>query len=162
MLVVVGVASLAVAVFGAWYNFSTFGAVAADLQPDPKAPYYHQAFYIMSGFCVAFYLALAAIGIQLIRGKTNVWGWLLGVVILEVAYFVATSFLWLSPTLGVSVASATGVSSGGLMIQLITLFPVWAPLVAWLASRSLRNSSSVAADGTSPAPMASTKSGTRS
>ena len=44
--------------------------------------------------------------------------------------------MWLIPDIGMSIGAATGVANGGLVIQGITLFPLWGPLlVTWAARR---------------------------
>ena len=57
-------------------------------------------------------------------------GRLLSLVLLfEVCYFFAVGFFWMEPTIGQSIAAATGVANGGMMAQFLILFPIWAPIL---------------------------------
>lgn len=62
----------------------------------------------------------------------------------EIVYFFSLGMLWLAPSMGMSVAAATGVANGGLMAQFLILFPLWAPLLAFWARRHLNDSTNVA------------------
>jgi hypothetical protein len=91
----------------------------------------------MSVICVGFYMLLLASGVQLIRKKTN-WAFvLLAIVVLEIAYFLVVGWLWAHPPNRVSIAAASGVSSGGLMYQIYVVFPIWGPLLALWARRRI-------------------------
>jgi hypothetical protein len=59
------------------------------------------------------------------------------VLLFEVIYFLSVSLLWTRLTSGMSVAAATGVANGGLMVQFVILFPLWGPLVLWWAKKRL-------------------------
>ena len=73
--------------------------------------------------------------IDLIRGHFRTVMPFTVVVIAEVVYFFSISILWLVPKINMSVAAATGVANGGLMIQFIILLPIWAPIVLRVAKR---------------------------
>jgi hypothetical protein len=91
----------------------------------------------MSGICVALYVLLLTSGVQLIRNKPN-WAFvLLAVVVLEIAYFLDVGWLWAHSPNAVSIAAASGVSSGGLMYQVYVVFPIWGPLLALWARRKI-------------------------
>src|SRR5438128_12333573 len=96
----------------------------------------------MSTICIVCYTVLFYIGVQMIRGRTDVVRLLVFLVVFEILYVFAVGSLWLMPDYGRSIAAATGVSNGGMMFQVFALFPIWAPIIAFLASRSLREISS--------------------
>jgi hypothetical protein len=138
---VVGVVVLVCAGFGLLYNGASFYAVAAGaldtVQNEKPMPYLYQAFYVLSAACVACYIALAVCGVQFLRLSTSLIWLFVGVFIVEAIMWFATGRLWSHPTYGLSVAAATGISQGGLVPQFFILLPLWAPVVVWLARRSL-------------------------
>ncbi len=138
-LIGVGVVSIVLSILGLIYNFGTLGADFSGLHQQVDAPFFYSAFYIMSAICILCYFALLYIGVQFIRGKTNVVRLLILVLVFEILYSFAIGSLWLLPDYGMSIAAATGVANGGLMFQAFVLFPLWAPLVAFVASRSLQS-----------------------
>jgi uncharacterized membrane protein YozB (DUF420 family) len=140
-LTVVGVTTVVLAMLGLWYNYSTlFLDYSLPLEQSGKEhalQNFYPIFYRMSVICIVFYLILLASGVQLIRKKT---GWvfvLLGVVVMEVLYFLFVGYLWAHSPSGFSVAAATGVSTGGLSYQVYVGFPVWGPLLALWARRRI-------------------------
>jgi len=139
---IIGGLAILAAVFGLWYHASAVSTVYHDAAiestlPDP-VPYFRQAFYIMSAISVLCLIALAWCGIQLVR-LSSTWWWLLaGIGLVECLFVFVVGRLWLHPEWGMSIGAASGLASGGLAPQLLILFPVWAPLVAWYAHRSLR------------------------
>ncbi|HEY1269283.1 MAG TPA: hypothetical protein VGH16_18635 [Candidatus Binatia bacterium] len=143
-LIIVGVASIYVAVRGIWFNWGTLFAdytsrLTTELIKTHDMSRFYPIFYIMSGICVTFYLVLIISGIQLIRKRTG-WSFvLLGVVLGEFMYFMSVGALWANSTYNYTIGAATGISSGGLMYQVSTLFPVWAPLLAlWAREKIIR------------------------
>jgi hypothetical protein len=138
---VVGLAVLVCAGLGLLYNSASFYAVATGaldtVQTEKPMPYLYQAFYVLSAVCVACYIALAICGIQFLRLSTSLIWLLVGVFIVEAIMWFATGRFWSHPTYGHSVAAATGISQGGLVPQFFILLPLWAPVVVWLARRSL-------------------------
>ncbi len=101
---------------------------------------FYRAFYVMSGICITFYMALLVVGVQLIRQRRRWAVGLLVIVVLEVLYYVGIGLLWRSPQYAMAVAAATGVSSGALSYQAITLFPIWGPWLALWAHRKMSHS----------------------
>jgi len=99
----------------------------------------YQAFYVMSAVCVTCYIVLAVCGVQFLRLSTSLMWLFVGVLIVEVAMWFITGRLSLHPTYGYSVGAATGISQGGLVPQFFILLPLWAPVLVWLARRSLVN-----------------------
>ena len=82
-----------------------------------------------------FYICLIGFSIDFIRGNFRTIIPFTGVLVIEVVYFFLIGLLWLHPTIGRSIAGASGVAIGGLMAQFITLLPVWAPILLWAAKR---------------------------
>jgi len=139
----VGVAGIIFAALGLWYNGTT---VFAEFSPGPSEPYFSSAFYAMSAICVVCYGILIYVGIQFARLKTSALSLFVGLMVFEVAYFFAVGAFWTAPGLGSSIAAASGVANGGLVFQLLILFPLWGPLLArWAKNRiELRPSEAVA------------------
>ena len=124
----VGVAGIIFAGLGLWFNGTS---ILKEFPYDPSQPYFRQAFYTMSAICVACYLILAYLGVQFIRAKTAPLRLFVGLMIFEVAYFFSLAAFWSTSRLGSSIAAASGVANGGLMFQLVGLFPLW----GWLLAR---------------------------
>jgi len=142
---IVGVVAIIVALGGLIYNgislsFAQSGAYS-DLIKQQKLSYFYQAFYAMSGICIICYVIILLSGIALIR-KRDSWSIILtGVLIFEVIYFLANSLFWalLEFDSRMSVAAATGVANGGLTIQGVILFPLWAPfLLRWAKKKIIQ------------------------
>lgn len=128
------------ALLGLAYNASTLAFSRAVFDATDTAskfgPHVATAFYALSASCVALYLLLLASGVQLWRGRLGWWRVLAAVSILEVVLWYAAGAMWRHPEWGKSVASATGISMGGMTAQFLLLFPFWAPVVLWLSVRS--------------------------
>jgi hypothetical protein len=137
LVLFVGAAACLAAVFGFWYNIQTLTGAFSDksvaLVQKQHLAFFYPAFYIMSAICVACYGVLLACGVDLLRGRLGLARLLTGVVIFEVIYFFSIAILWMMPGLGMSVAAATGVANGGLMLQFVVLFPLWGPVALWWA-----------------------------
>lgn len=151
-LLVLGFATCAIAVECLMYNLGTMRVDFSSMPMVADQPYFDQAFRIMSGICITLYVLLFAIGVQFIRGKTGVWPLLMFLLILEFFYFMSLSAMWMSTEYGMSIAAATGVANGGMMYQIGWWYPIWAPVVAFFASRSLERSRVASA---SPVPATS-------
>jgi hypothetical protein len=129
---IVGAVSLVCAAFGLWYNFATFRAALRE--PDEgDTPQFRKAFLVMSAICVIFYVALAWTGTEFVIGISEHWAVFVAVLFAEAIYFLAVGMLWARSPHALSIGAATGVSSGGLSLQLYILFPLWAPVAVWLA-----------------------------
>jgi hypothetical protein len=113
------------------------GAVEETLE-EFEVPYFYPVFYVMASICVAFYVVLMFCGLRFIRLRSDLW-WLFaaGLVSEMVAFHSIGYWLWPHPTLGRSVAAATGISTVGLTYQFLLLFPLWAPILAYIAHRKL-------------------------
>jgi hypothetical protein len=132
-----------VAVRGILFNWYTlladYSLKLTEFSKTHEMKGFYPIFYIMSAICVTFYLALMISGIQLIRKQTG-WSFvLLGVVMVEFMYFMSLGALWANSPYNYTIGAASGISSGGLMYQVYTLFPLWGPLVAlWARERIIR------------------------
>jgi hypothetical protein len=140
-LIVVGGASVILGLIGIAFNvftlFRDYTSVLQEVKGEVAPDQFYTAFYIMSGICLSLYTALLVIGIQLIRQRSR-WAFgLLGVMALEVLYYLATGVLWRSSQYRLSIAAATGISSGALIFQAIVLFPIWGPWIAIWSHRKL-------------------------
>ena len=130
----VGIAGLIFAGMGLWYNGTS---IFKGFPYDPTQPYFRHAFYAMSAICVACHLILAYLGVQFLRVRTSLLRLFVGLMVFEVAYIFGHGALFYTiPKLGLSIAAASGVANGGLMFQLLTLFPLWGWLLArWAKTR---------------------------
>ena len=140
-VIAVGVVGLITALFGLWYNGTTFLTALrggfSDLVTQQRLTYFYPAFYVMSCICLGCYVLLLLCGVDLLRARLRCFWLLTGVLVFEVIYFFLVAMSWLVPSVGMSVASATGVANGGLTIQFVILFPLWAPAVLWWARMKL-------------------------
>jgi len=136
---IVGVVAVITATLGILYSASTIFSVmqgsASALVDQRDWPYFYQAFFIMSAICMACYLILIVCGINLVRSRLSSSRLVTLVLLFEVGYLFAIGTLWLEPTFGPSIAAATGVANGGMMIQMIILLPLWGPLLLWWANK---------------------------
>jgi len=143
-LILAGGSSVILGLIGIGYNavtlFLNYSPILQDLNAKVETPHFYTAFYVMSGICVALYMGLVVVGIQLL-GKRPAWAFgLLAIVVLEVLYYLAIGAMWRSAEYGLSVAAATGVSSGGLSFQVFVLFPIWGPWIALWGRRQINYS----------------------
>lgn len=142
LLRALGVMAVVLALAGFVYTGTSIFWVAAgtvdQLALELNAPHVHASFYTLASICILFYSAILLCGVQFFRLRGRLW-WLFAVVLLlEVALQFVVGRLWLHPTLGQSIAAATGIALGGLTFQFFLGFPLWAPVVAYLCNRSLR------------------------
>jgi hypothetical protein len=141
--VTVGLVGVLTALLGLLYNAVTASAAFqgrfSDLVLQDGVPHFYLAFFCMSAICVGCYSLLLVCCIGFIRLKTRAIGWFTGLVVFEVLYFVGVSGLWLSRTMGPSIAAATGVANGGLMAQFLILFPLWAPIALYWSRGQLEH-----------------------
>ena len=142
VLRVVGGIAVTCAVLGVLYNAaSLFGVLTGAIDGVGKefsAPYIKQAFFVMSTCYVAFYVVLMWCGVRFLQLSTSLWTLFTTLLVAEVVVHLAIGALWANPTHGMSIAAASGISGGGVMPQFFILFPLWAPVATWFASRSLR------------------------
>lgn len=134
MVLTTAIITILCCLLGLLYNCSSLtSAFSGTFGSADEQPVFYLAFYAMSAVCIVFYLCLIGFSIDLIRGNFRTFVPFIVVLLLEVAYFFSISALWMHPTIGGSVAGATGVANGGLMPQFFILLPLWAPIVLCLA-----------------------------
>lgn len=132
---------MVLAVAGLIYTAESLYRVASgavdEIVKDSRTPYFYPAFYVMASISAIFYLVLMFFGVRFVRLRSEFWWLFPATLAAEVIYFFGIGYwLWPHPTLGPSVAAATGISSGGLMFQFFLLFPLWAPILVFVARRS--------------------------
>jgi len=136
----VGIIAVLLAVGGVLYTAASLYTVASGgidhLAIEAGTPYVRSAFYVMASICMFFYAAVLICGVQFIRLRSSLWWLFSAVLVAEVVFHFLVGWLWSHPTLGDSIAGASGISSGGLVLQFFVLFPLWAPIVVWLAHRT--------------------------
>ena len=115
-----------------------FGAID-QLAVELSLPYVHTAFYVMASICIFFYAILLICGVQFARLRSSLWWLFAAILAAEVIFHFTVGWLWSHPTVGGSIAGATGISSGGLSLQFLLLFPLWAPVLVYVAHRTQRN-----------------------
>jgi hypothetical protein len=134
VLRIVGGAGVLLSLVGLWYHAT---CLAADYSREPRPPYFFQAWYTMAGINIVLLLAGIALGVALIRGMVK---WVSLFVALQVLIVLDTflpGLFWLHPRLGLSIAAASGISSGTIF-QVIVLFPIWGSVAAIWAVRRIR------------------------
>ena len=128
----IGIASILLAAWGLLYNAMFILPEFFLGSDEPAGPYFYPAFYTMSAICIACYVLLLTLGIQFVRLNTSNLGLFVFLFLFEIIFIEVVFILWKQPTFGMSIAEATGVANGGLMLQKWTLFPLWAiPAVLW-------------------------------
>ena len=137
---IVGVASILLAVGGILYNIMYFTALFGEPITNEQ-PYFHVAYYTMVSICLAFYATLIWLGYSFIKLNLKYWYIYPLVFILEFIYFYGVGMLWQleNQSIASSVAAATGVANGGLVLQFFTGIFVWGPLLLFFAWLSIRN-----------------------
>lgn len=135
-MIVVGTVSIVAAVMGLWCNFTTLFTDFSGIVKEQNIPYFYPAFYTMSYICIVCYACLLICGVQFLRLRTNLFKLFVGIIIFEVLYFFSVFALCMILQIGTSVAAAVGVAFGGMSLQKLTLFPLWAPFLAgWAVKR---------------------------
>ncbi len=134
VLKIVGGAGVLLSLVGLWYHTT---CLSVDYSRQPRPPYFFQAWYTMAGINIVLLLAGIVLGIALIRGVVK---WVSLFVALQVLIVLDTflpGLFWLHPRLGLSIAAASGISSGTIF-QIIVLFPIWGSIAAIWAVRRIR------------------------
>jgi hypothetical protein len=137
ILKLVGLLCVLLAMFGLWYSISSYLRIhSGHFSPVSDAPYFTSAFTIMLSITATLLVLMLWNGIQLILQKVTSLQLFVATCLLIIAFIFASGSLWLDPVLGRSIATATGVASGGLSLFYLLLFPLWAPFaVSWAFRR---------------------------
>lgn len=137
-----GVIAILCAAFGLLYNAQSFvvaitGGFAEVIEQYDMAHFY-PAFYVMSAICIVFYGLLFWCGVQFVRLRLG-WAYVFTALLLvEVLYFLSIGFFgWHLDVVGMSVAGASGVGNGGLVVQFVILLPLWGPIAVIWAKRRI-------------------------
>ena len=149
ILTAIGSVALLCAGFGFLYNAESLavafrGGFERQVAEHDLRSFY-PAFYVMSAFCIVFYVVLFWCGLRLLGRRANA-AWPFSVLmVVEVLYFLTVaSFAPFADDL--SVAGAFGVANGGLMAQGVILLPLWGPPSALWASRRIASNASADRD----------------
>jgi hypothetical protein len=135
----VGIASIILAILGLLYTIGLIWNLQST--PDQGGYLYQTRFlYAMSFICISFYICLMLFGFHFIRLQTKLYRIFVWLIVIEVLYYTFVAALWIFPNWDIasSAAAASGIN-GGLLIQFITFFPIWAPLIAIWAHRKIRD-----------------------
>lgn len=133
---ILAIACTLMAALGIIYTLGVGYFVAlGPMQFDADTPYFERAYYTMASICLAFYVLLLYFGFQFWRLRTELRFWFLGLLLAELVYFLVIGMLWRleDEKISLSVAAATGLANGGLVVQGMALFPVWATAIAFWA-----------------------------
>lgn len=136
MIRFIGVCCFLLAIFGFWYLGNTIH-VLNDHSFTSEYPYLKLSYAIMAGVNALFFAALCILGGTLFMQKKAYTKWLVGLIAIEIIYMslVGASWGYLEPEYSSSVAAATGIANGGMMIQAISGFVLWGPLILWYSGR---------------------------
>lgn len=124
MLVGFGVANVAYAVTGLALSISGMLSFHRTFGPNLNAPYFSQAFFVMSWVNVIFNALLGLAGVYLIKRRLGAVTFSNTLFPLEILYFISLGPLWLNPRIGWSVGAASGIGNMGLSVQMITGYPI--------------------------------------
>ena len=133
ILKVVGWSSIALSSLGLWYHGA---CLSADYSQRDTPPYFYQAWHIMAGVNIALLVSGVLVGVQLVLGRAR---WVRALVVLQILIVVDTFLpggLWLNQRFGSSIAAASGIS-GGTIIGVMALFPIWGSWAGLWAARRI-------------------------
>jgi hypothetical protein len=134
VLRIVGWSSIVFGLLGLWYHFSY---LSVDYSRRGMAPYFYQAWHIMAAVNIALLLVGVALGIAFVRLRIRALPFFIVLQTLVILDAIVPGFLWLSPKYGRSIGEASGIS-GGTILELVVLFPLWGSIAAAWAVRKLR------------------------
>jgi hypothetical protein len=147
ILRIIGAISIFMGLIGIVYSIDSIITIPANLSSHSLSidtTYYIIAFWIMISICIACYISLSVIGYMFIRLYTKMRRLFMVVLIIEISYFIiriiVLSFLGFigASKLVRSISAAGGVANGGMMVQFIILFPLWAPILANWAHKKIQ------------------------
>jgi len=140
---ILGTVAMLMAGFGLYYNVQTASvAITGGFEKtlsEVSTQYFYPVFTVMSAVCVLCYILLCWAGFKLVLGREFSLRIFTGLMIFEVLFFLCLGPLWLVPVIGSSIGASTGVAAGGLMVQFLILFPLWAPVLLWWIERRPKN-----------------------
>jgi hypothetical protein len=137
----VGTVVIVCAAMGLLYTGSGLQVVASgalEEVPDVDSyPYLYHFYFLFLAICIGCYITLIICGLRFVRLLWSPQWPFVGVMAIEWGIHFFTGMLWSHAQYGPSAAAATGIAQGGMTFQFAIFLPLWAPLVAWIAGRSL-------------------------
>ena len=157
---IVGVASIFIAVGGIAYNVVYFTALIGASEVN-EHPYFHAAYYTMVAICFLFYVTIIWFGISFIKLKLKYWYIYALLFVVEYLYFSSIGYFWAieNEAISSSIAAATGVANGGLVLQFFSGIFIWGPILIFLAWLSNRNNRANKALNSQPPAAGTPQSG---
>ena len=143
MLTALGVLNLLFAILGLIPSgISGATVMFQGLAAMPDAPYEIPAFAVMWSVTVCCLVGLAIIGADFLSGRARLAPWFSGLLAFEVVWTVLPGLLWRVWTpewrpVAMSIAAATGIANGGIMVQWFVFYPVWGIFAARWVKRAI-------------------------
>jgi hypothetical protein len=124
---------------GLLYTYDYYRSIMRCYVFNPKEPYFLEVYRLMAGITTGCLVLLLVFSLRFLWLRTGSRWWFAGLMLFEIAFTVSISVFWLSKNraLASSVGGATGVATGGLVLQDIVLFPLWAPFAVLWAHRRI-------------------------
>jgi hypothetical protein len=132
VLRLIGLLSIALAAFGLIYIGISLLLSAFPNRLTNNPPYFLPTFYVMAAAVVLIEVAIAWSGWSFVKGNVaRVFPFIVACACTE-ALPIIVRRLADHPSIGHSIAAATGISTGGIYLQWAIRFPIWAPLIVLL------------------------------
>jgi tryptophan-rich sensory protein len=129
---IVASTTIVTAALGVLYSLSSLqGTIANRTGATDDLPYFHLIYLLKLAIWTTLYCLLIWHSCRLWRGLPGSGRIVSRLLLLEVAFLLLISFLWLTPVIGRSIGAATGIAGGGAMAQFLVLLPLWGPLLLW-------------------------------
>lgn len=134
----VGLCCILAASIGIAYTYMVFPGLAQIVELE-STPYALQAYWAMVMFAALVYLCLLFFGAHFVKLNTRWRYWFMGLLWLEVLYFVVLNTVWSEsgPALAKSIVAVRSLASGGMLLNIFILFPVWGPIAILWAHRRM-------------------------
>ena len=108
-----------------------------DYSARPEPLYFYQAWHVMASINAALLVCGLLLGISLLRGRVRFVPAFVLLKAVVVVFSFLPGFFWLNPRYGSSIAAASGIS-GGIVVEIVVLFPIWGSIAAIAAARCIR------------------------
>lgn len=126
----VGAAAVLFALLGLWHSAATLAQEAAGRFAPADEVLFRRILYPLTWCCVAGYIWQAEMGLRFLRGEKGALLRFTGLLVGQTLFFFGLHAACLLPALRGDAAAAAGLATGGLLFQLLLLFPVWGPILA--------------------------------
>ena len=137
VMMVVGLVTLAFAVFGLYQTFTSIVAVEQErVTLLHRFNYFFPAFYLMTTINVIFFLTLGWCGIDQVRLRLTHLKFFVWLFVTTLVY--AVLFGRLIMAIDDSLAAAAGATLPRLLLPFIILFPIWGSLGLWWAKKRMK------------------------